>query len=184
MSETNQLELAEATVEPNAVMSTCGNYRYYLSRTWYRQSPKGHCVFIMLNPSTADHTLNDRTVSKCIAYAKRWGFGGLIVLNLFALRSTDPKVLKTHHDPQGINNGGWINDTLQALKRENENRGYAGPWVICAWGTFGELFGAGYAMQCYLHEMDIQPYMLKLTKDGHPYHPLYLKKDLDPIPWV
>ena len=65
---------------------------------------RGTCLFIMLNPSTADETANDPTIRRCIGFASLWGFRHLVIGNLFALRSTDPQALYTAPDPIGVDN--------------------------------------------------------------------------------
>jgi hypothetical protein len=77
--------------ERAAVLSECGRYRYVLTRTW--DHDLAACAFIGLNPSTADAHEDDPTIRRCIRFARDWGHGGLIMLNLFAWRSTDPRGL-------------------------------------------------------------------------------------------
>jgi hypothetical protein len=74
--------------ESGAHLSSCRRYRYRLWRSWNTSRPT--CAFVGLNPSTADETKDDPTIRKCIAFALAWGFGRCEVVNLFALRSTDP----------------------------------------------------------------------------------------------
>ena len=79
-------------MEKSAILSADRKYRYVLTRIWDETKPT--VVFIGLNPSTADEEVDDKTIRKCIGYAKRWGYGKLIMVNLFAFRSTDPSMLK------------------------------------------------------------------------------------------
>ena len=81
----------------HAVFSPCRTYRYALSRVWAADKP--YALFIGLNPSTADETLDDPTIRRCIDFAKRWGYGGLVMANLFAYRATDPAVMKRAAEP-------------------------------------------------------------------------------------
>lgn len=88
-----------------ALLSSCGKYRYVLKRKtkcplrWVKK-----CVFIMLNPSIADANIDDPTVRRCVSFAEREGCTDLSVVNLFALRSTDPDELLNEADPQGPEN--------------------------------------------------------------------------------
>jgi len=157
-------------IEDNgASFSPCRKWRYDLWRIWDPSLQR--VAFIGLNPSTADETANDPTVTRCINYAKTWGYGGMHMLNIFGYRATDPKDMKSVEDPVGIGNTGVVT----AIARECE-------LIICAWGTHGGYRGRGKSMYHMLRSMkDI--HCLGTTKDGHPKHPLYLKKDLSPIPY-
>ena len=126
----------------------------------------------MLNPSTADEEKNDPTIRRCISFARGWGYRYLVILNIFALRSTDPSVLKDSDDPIGI-----LNDYYIALTVDKCDR------VVLAWGAHGELYGRGSQVADLISE-NKQTYYLDcshspngLTKGGQPMHPLYLAKD-------
>jgi len=97
------------------------------------------------------------------AFSRRWGFGGLIVCNLFAYRSTDPKVLKTLDDPIGPENWTTIEKAAHACSK-----------TICGWGTHGELKCVGRRMVRFLRENGCAPQCLGTTKSGQPKHPLYI----------
>jgi hypothetical protein len=152
-----------------ALFSPCGTWRYTLERGW-DSGPA--CLFVMLNPSTADFQNDDPTVAKCQRYARRWGYGELLVANLFALRATDPRALYDHTDPVGPENDDWI----QRLAAD-------AALIVCAWGVHGAYRDRGLivaralAAQHPLHT-------LAVTKDGHPGHPLYLPESRSPIPWT
>jgi hypothetical protein len=151
----------------DAVISDDGQYRYRLSRTWDTDKPT--LAFIMLNPSTADATEDDPTIRRCLGYAKEWGYGSLVVANLFALRSTDPSNLREHPDPVGPEN----ERHLREVCAESEK-------VIVAWGANGSLQGRGREVG---EMLDVVLYALDTTKDGHPVHPLYQPADAEPEPW-
>lgn len=149
---------------PGALFSACDTYRYLLWRHW---ADGPFCCFIMLNPSTADATRNDPTVRRCIGFAKSWGFAGLDVVNIFALRSTDPKVLRKHADPIGPDNDEAIRVAVRRCHL-----------VVCAWGNYGRLHDRGTKVLLSLQAMGVRPVCFKLTKDttrkpGQPEHPLY-----------
>lgn len=145
-------------------------YRYTLWRSW---SGQPYCLFVMLNPSTADEVQNDPTVERCERRARGWGFGGLIVCNIFALRSTDPSRLYSHPDPIGPENDAAIR--AAALR--------AG-LTICAWGKHGWLRDRGTQVRELLRKEGIAPSYLRMNRDGSPGHPLYLPYALQPEVWA
>jgi hypothetical protein len=144
-----------------AVISACGRYRYALTR---RVGPgEQRATFIMLNPSTADAAKDDPTIRRCIGFARQWGCGQLLVLNLFAFRATDPADLKRAPDPVGPDNKAWFDRTLTD----------DGP-VVCGWGVHGTHRGQDLAVLGWLRELGVEPLALGVTKGGHPRHPLYV----------
>lgn len=154
----------------SASFSPCRTYRYALWRNWSSLLPStnGYAMFVGLNPSTADETADDPTIRRCIGFAQAWGYAGLCMTNLFAYRATDPRVMKAAADPVGEDND-W---TLQALA---ETAGV----VVAAWGAHGTHLGRDAAVRAMLPGL----HYLRLTKEGHPGHPLYLPATLQPVPW-
>ena len=144
-------------------------YRYTLERV---VGPGSKAVlFVMLNPSTATHEVLDPTVRRCVGYARAWGYGRLLVGNLFALRSTDPRVLYAHADPVGPENFTQLVQMAQAADL-----------IVCAWGAHGRYQDQDVFVAAGLRR--IQPLTaLRLTKDGMPAHPLYLPASLQPAPF-
>lgn len=80
-----------------ATFSSCRKYRYALWRIW--DSSKSMVMFIGLNPSTANEVAPDNTIKRVEAIVHNWNYGGFYMMNLFAIVSADPTVLKTHPDP-------------------------------------------------------------------------------------
>lgn len=153
-----------------ATLSPDRRYRYLLWRIW--DESLRSCLFVMLNPSTADETVLDPTLRRCLGYAVAWGLGGLAVANLFALRSTDPARLRTIDDPEGPDNDRYLVEAARA------SIGF----VVCAWGVHGEYRNQASRVERLLaRETDLL--VLRLTKAGHPSHPLYLPANLQPILW-
>lgn len=151
----------------DAVLSEDQRYRYLLRRQWIGASNET-CLFVMLNPSTADASNDDATLRKCVGYANRWGYSGLSLVNLFALRSRDPKALaKDWTQSVGPDNDKHIE---QALQRAHQ--------VIVAWGA-NETMGRDQAVLTMLRRSH-NIYCLRTTKAGKPEHPLYLPADLTP----
>ena len=160
--------MLEKFVQSSASFSNDLKHRYRLTRRWERE---GNAVtFIMLNPSTADEEKFDPTVKRCYNYAHAWGFGELIVCNLYAFRSTDPKNLKKVVDPVGEENDYEI---LNAAAQSS--------LIIAAWGTHGTHLGRDKEVITLITErLTKSLYCLDITKDGHPAHPLYQKAELKP----
>lgn len=176
----------------SALFSPDEKYRYTLTRTFLGPNnglpvnPKS-VMFIMLNPSTADAAEGDPTIRRCMTYARDWGYDKLIVCNLFGLRATDPRQLYREYDPIGADNDRHIEAMLILNRRAHKTPGYTLPsheWplVVCAWGDHGKLGGRGTVMIQNLRQMGIAPHYLALNASGQPSHPLYLKKDLQPLP--
>ncbi len=161
-----------------ALLSADRLYRYRLWRYWKEDEPA--LVFIMLNPSTADEVASDPTITRCILRARRMGFGGIEVLNLFALRSKDPEILYSHPAPVGEENDAHIRGVCVTAMEK-------GGQIILAWGKHGALGGRGDAVRRMLDERMIDTHALVLNKDGSPKHPLYIPLEQDPIhisPWA
>lgn len=144
-----------------AHFSACRTWRYRLERRW---SEGELCGFILLNPSTADETKNDPTIRRCIAFAKAWGFGGLVLGNIFALRSTDPKGLYSHSDPIGVENDAFLGRIASETRT-----------LVCGWGVHGAFQERGDYVKWLLRRNGVTPMALKVTAEGHPGHPLYIK---------
>lgn len=151
----------------NAIFSADRVYRYRLERHWSGEPP---CTFVMLNPSTADETQNDPTIRRCIRFAQDWGYGSLIVVNIFGLRSTDPKALYKHPDPIGPENMTHIAEAI-----------HNAAFTVCAWGSHGKVRNQGREVIRLLRQMNEPIYVLKTTEAGEPGHPLYVKASQKPV---
>lgn len=154
-----------------ARLSECGTYRYELRREW---SSAPLACFVMLNPSTADANVDDRTIRRCVGFARSWGNGGIVVVNLFALRSKHPSELARHADPVGPKNDDFIRSAL-ALR-----------WVtvVCAWGADPLVASRSPRVLSLIREAGHKPQCLRLTEATRaPEHPLYLPASLRPIPF-
>lgn len=148
-------------MESNAQFSEDKLHRLVLTRTWDSTKPK--VMFIGLNPSIAGVENNDPTIRRVIGFAKDWGMGGVIMVNLYSFIQTKPKNLNT-------NNHIDTDFVIWEMGQQAE-------MVVFAWGA---------------HPTDRLKYMeqsfpnavcLQKNKDGSPKHPLYCRKDLTPIPW-
>lgn len=163
------LFVAELTVRKDAAISECGRYRYTLHR-WWGDGPR--LAFVMLNPSTADAELDDPTIRRCVGFARRDGFSGIRVFNLYAFRATKPADLWKADEPTG----GDLNDDLL---REVWLQAKHQP-VIAAWGVNAKVDRVAEVMSWRGSE---HLFALGLTKDGAPRHPLYLRGDATLVPF-
>lgn len=146
-------------IEKGATLDS-DNHRYLLTRTWDRTTPPA--CFVMLNPSTADHDRDDPTIKTCIKFARCWGYGGIIVVNLFSYRTSHPRKLYTldHADAVGAFNDRYISEAITKSTL-----------IVVAWGNHGrlkdrdldvlDLIRAHNAAMCF-----------GVTKSNMPLHPM------------
>ncbi|MEE4296203.1 MAG: DUF1643 domain-containing protein [Wenzhouxiangella sp.] len=150
-----------------ANFSRCRRYRYTLWRRWSDEGPQ--VMIIGLNPSTADAKHDDPTIRRCTRFARDWGGGGLVVVNLFAYRATYPSDLKAEPEPIGPRNDAWIRRMADQSQI-----------VVAAWGNHGTWLDRADRVRRMLKE---RLSCLRLTAAGQPAHPLYLPARLFPKPW-
>ena len=148
----------------SATFDRTGRYRYRLARRW----GAGPCIaFVMLNPSAADAAKDDPTVRRCLGFARRWGFGALEVVNLFAYRAADPRELARERNPVGPENDRSV---ARALRRAR--------LIVLAWGASRLARRRAGAVIALVG--DRPAYCLGRTKTGMPRHPLYLRASIRP----
>ena len=144
-------------------------YRYVLRRTWNNQLPA--FMFLMMNPSTADISVDDPTVARCQVFARKWGGGSLYVTNTFAYRATDQRDLLAAPDPVGPENDRHILATARRVTR-----------IIVAYGQpHRALRQRGLDVCALLRLNGHELHALKLNADGSPRHPLYIKGEAEPF---
>lgn len=155
-------------IQTHAEFSPCKRFRYALMRRW--GDGERAVLFIGLNPSTADAQTDDPTIRKCVGFAKRWGYDGIWMGNMFPFRATDPKALVHTEDcrdgPIGVNWGHLVD-----MHKRTQ-------LVVAAWGSSGP---------------GIRPLVIGIrtfgcrsfgtTMSGDPKHPLYLPYSLETQPW-
>ena len=148
-----------SAVHGRAGFSRCGRYRYWLRRSWDTRLPR--CAFVGLKPSTADAQIDDPTLRRCIRFARDWGYGSLLLVNLFSFCATDPRALLRAEDPIGSRTDDW----LKRARRECD-------LIVAAWGHYGALHGRADDAVRILGEVSC----LGVTQSGMPRHPLYCRK--------
>lgn len=177
-------------ISKGARLSPDGKYRYSLWREWRhphddanwrwlgrdgageRYGEPKSCMFVMLNPSTADGEQDDPTIRRCVNFCKSFRYEKLVVVNLFAYRTSSPKILKalTHaEDPVG-----WQNEEI--VKELAEDAGL----IILAWGAHGGHLGQDETMLGWLYGHEEKLRLLDTTKHGRPKHPLYIHSSRRP----
>lgn len=165
-----QLQLSPVIAGKSAEFSECGRYRYTLHRRWDGEE---QVCWVMLNPSTADEVEDDPTIRRCIRFSQRWGYGGLVIVNLFAWRATKPQVIKSlltnvteAPSPTGPRN-------LRAIRGAIDHCAV----VVAAWGVSLQPWsterGRWVRMECEALGKALK--CLGRTRDGSPRHPLYVK---------
>lgn len=173
--------MSDLLTDTGAEFSPCRTWRYRLWRTW--DTGRFPLVMLMLNPSTADEDKNDPTVERCERRARAGGFGGLIVLNIFAFRATDPRMMKVASDPVGPENDAYIRQVF-AVSMLAQSGGLDGPMICAGWGSHGSHLGRDGHVQDLAREAGIQLHCLSVTKGGQPGHPLYIGYDTPFRPWI
>ena len=152
-----------------------GRYRYLSCQ---RIGPSDdRLLFIMLNPASTVETLSNskkhrQTRTLCINFARRWGYGLLEVVNLFALEASKPKLLRGADDPVGPENDRWICDAVERADR-----------VVLAWGAHGSYMNRSKDVLQQILPIRVPYYLLK-TKHGEPRHPIGIPKDTQLTAWV
>ncbi len=149
-----------------AVFSTGRNYRYALWRTW--DAGLDRVLFVGLNPSTADERGDDPTIRRCAGFAREWGYGGILVGNLFGRCATRPAELKASADPVGAANDAWL-----------DRMATSAAWLLACWGRHGNFMHRDRRFTAGRDGL----YCLRTNRDGSPAHPLYISGGQRPRPW-
>lgn len=153
-----------------AIFSQDRTYRYVLTRIWDDTLPV--VAWIGLNPSTADESRLDPTLRRVLRFSSDWGYGSFVMLNLFAVRTPEPRVMMLHDQPVGPDNDRHVLEQAKAAKL-----------VIGAWGSTGAYRDRGREVARMLRREAVDLHHLKTTQAGHPCHPLYLSSTLTPQPF-
>lgn len=160
-----------ASTVNGAVLSDDNAYRYRLWRVIGPQ--KRRACFVMLNPSTADADIDDPTIRRCMAFARREGCGRLDVVNLFAYRATRPEALRTVAEPVGPYNNHHIDATVSEADL-----------LVCAWGASLTVWAWPRVLTVLPLLEGTPAWCLGTTGNGSPRHPLYVPRDAPLVRWV
>lgn len=146
-----------------AKLDSTEKYRYLLRREWDDTKPS--VLWIMLNPSTADHIEDDPTIEACIRFTAKWGFGSFEVVNLFAYRATYPSELHKLNKETAIGSDNIIY-ICEALQRAD--------LIVAAWGANGRIHKRNEDEELISHLKGYPLKCLNILKDGDPRHPLFM----------
>lgn len=154
-----------------AVLSTCHQYRYSLQR--YVKPPIASfrwVLWVLNNPSTADHDIDDATVRRTWAFTESWGFNGMLLINTNPYRCTNPRSQRIPPAHILAANDAYLIDAMSQYDL-----------TVCGWGDAAnpELVKRAALV---LHSCG-PLHSLRVTKQGNPGHPLYLPGNLQPKPW-
>jgi len=187
-----------------AYFSKCRTYRYALWRLWHDQEnmieingvkfPRnGYVMWIGLNPSTADESVDDPTIRRCISFTKSWGYDGMFMVNLFTYRATDPNEMlaqfSVRADGQNIV-GEYMNRSSPVGGCKNAQVVYhlqkKCALVVAAWGANQNLIvkdRASSMCSWFVDEkcpIDRDLHCVAMTMDFSPGHPLYVSAAAQP----
>jgi hypothetical protein len=159
-----------------------GCFRFDLTRAW---GSGGAVAWVMLNPSTADGLQDDPTIRNIMCRSMRWGFGSLVVVNIYPFRSPSPKVL------QRWRAGGRSGHTVDNARRAYSHMQQCDA-VIAAWGAHANSDDVAYLLDRPTFEPQrfsgVDLHCLGLTRSGAPLHPLargkhWVPMDRKPVPF-
>lgn len=160
-----------------AIVSEDGAYRYRLDRRW-GDGPR--VAWVMLNPSTADAEVDDPTIRRCIAFSRAWGYDGMTVVNLYPLRTADPRVLIGALRDHRIDD--HATEACQRNLEEIDRTLDDATLIVAGWGAQrGDRIST--SRRRLVERYHDRLHCLGLTRLGEPRHPLYLSGDRVPIPW-
>lgn len=157
----------------DANLSEDRRYRYTLMRRWGPRVPG--VTWIMLNPSVADADIDDPTIRRCMTFTQRFGYDGMVVVNCFAYRATDPAdLLEVGAEAAvGPENGAWVRKACQQTAL-----------IVAAWGALKKpLRGAAEDIAKIIQQDGYKLKCIGMTKDGQPRHPLYSRADAPLLDW-
>ncbi|GHO96088.1 hypothetical protein KSF_061360 [Reticulibacter mediterranei] len=171
-----QRNLKSTTVRQTALFPDKGQgaiiedaYRYRLWRTWDTDRPS--LVWILLNPSMADEHTDDPTLRRLLRFSQTFGYGGLVLVNLFAWQTPDPRLLSTVPDPVGPKNDHFIQEAVTQTEQ-----------IVIAWGNGGRYLHREQAVLALLSSVPLS--CLNVTRCGSPVHPLYQPRTRSLMPFL
>jgi hypothetical protein len=156
-------------------VSECGKFRQMLSRDW---TPKGNTprsiLWLGMNPSTALADVSDSTVTREYLYSRDWGYTRYLKGNVLDYRATKPKDI-----PHNLNEARSEENLRLILEMAAESE-----MVLMGYGKLHKRYsGIVEETVSALRATGLPIMCLAKNLDGSAKHPLYLRKDLLPIPF-
>jgi len=172
-------------VKTDAYISDCTKYRYWLTRVWDKDLPR--VMYVLLNPSTADHTINDPTVRKCMGFAKGWGYGSIEIVNLYAYRATKPanlhQMIKGFNGSKGSDNKKYCCPIGPENDKHIKEASERADLIVVGWGNNASRYRSrredvlellkGKEIKC-----------ISITAEIQPCHPLMLAFETERIDYI
>lgn len=155
-------------ISSGEIYSYCKKYRYDLWRIW--DTNLKYLMVIGLNPCAADRTISDPYLKRCAVFARKWGFGGIHLCNLFGFQVSNSKVLLLHHDPVGKDNDYHIERVA----------GESG-MVLAAWGNLGDHMLRDEAVMAITGKLNINVRHMGMTIKAHPVNLLFVSQRTIPL---
>jgi hypothetical protein len=157
-------------VDNECHFSSDRRHRYSLIHRWNPLFSESLIMWIGLNPSTADESQLDPTLTRIASFSKREGFDGFWMANVFALRTPYPKEMMAAKDPVGPDNDASLRLGASRCAK-----------IVAAWGAIGEYQSRAEAVAQLFPGREL--WCLGTTKDGHPRHPLYVAGQQPLVRW-
>ncbi len=184
----NQQTFIEPVIRKSANLSGCGKLRYSLERWWNSET---RVCWIMLNPSTADENIDDPTIKRCIHFTQSWGYGGLVVVNLFPFRSSNPADCRRWADWEPSKDWYTRDEIFYRNMPIVVEHAKHSDLIVAAWGAAPWAWNVADQVTMEIQE-DCEPwpdiYCLGTTAGGAPKHPLARGRhrapnDQQPVLW-
>lgn len=153
----------------DAGISSCKRFRWWLYRELVSgRTRRSYIIWVMMNPSTADHSTNDPTINRVMSYSRDWGYTDLLVLNIYAIRSRHPSEILGQI---GSRNDWWLSTIFTWASKHKIP-------VVCAWGVKHK--DRGDEVRLLAKRVGLELLCLEHAANAEPKHPLYLRRGLSP----